>query len=173
MAESIEVWNLADDKLLNQCRFEAFRGSGPGGQNRNKTSTAVRILHEPTGITAQAMESRSLRENKIHALRRLRHKLALEGPRRDVDPLTFRVPGWMEEYVGLKLHISTKNPRFPDAMAIVLDVLKAGGWDVPRAAVNLGVTTSALVRFLASESGLWAKVNQTRVGLGMKPLTPR
>jgi hypothetical protein len=161
------TWELSDEKLLAQCRFEAFRGSGPGGQKRNKTSSAVRITHAPSGIHASATDSRSQRENRIHALRGLRHKLAMEM-RHEIDPLTYRSPEWLGEYPGL--HINEKNPRYASAIAEVLDVIKAMRWSIGRAAVMLGVTTSALTRFLHDDPPLWARVNQVRGELGLKPL---
>ncbi len=164
-------YDLADDKLLAQCRFEVFVASGPGGQKRHKTNAAVRITHLHTGVHAVATESRSQRENRIHALRALRHKLAIEAPREVIDPLSFQPPAWLVEYSGL--HISPKNPRYPAALAVVLDVLKSTQWSVPRAAVTLNVTTTALSRFLHDDHHLWGHVNQTRVALGMKALTPR
>jgi hypothetical protein len=160
-------WELSEEKLLAECRFEAYRASGPGGQKRNKSSVAVRITHEPTGIHASATDSRSQRENRIHAIRGLRHKLAMTI-RHEIDPLTYRVPEWFHEYPGL--HINPKNPRYPSAVAEVLDVIKGMQWSIGRAAVILGVTTSALTRFLHDDPPLWANVNQTRVELGMKPL---
>ena len=48
--------------------FSFIRASGPGGQKRNKTSSAVRITHEPSGISAIANESRSQAENRRRAL---------------------------------------------------------------------------------------------------------
>src|SRR5256885_10466931 len=69
---------LCDDALLAQCRWDQYRGSGPGGQKRNKTSNAVRLTHEPTGVAVTATESRSLSVNKLYALRRLRLKLAAD-----------------------------------------------------------------------------------------------
>ena len=80
-------WELSDEKLLLDCRVESFVSSGPGGQKRHKTNAAVRITHLPTKISAVETESRSNRENKIHALRDLRHKLAVEI-RRHVDLAT-------------------------------------------------------------------------------------
>src|SRR5207248_2974059 len=53
---------LANHALLADCRFDIARGSGPGGQKRNKTSNAVRLTHLPTGIHVTATESRSLAE---------------------------------------------------------------------------------------------------------------
>lgn len=166
-------WSLPDEKLLKECRFEAFVGSGPGGQKRHKTNAAVRLTHLPTGIQAIASESRSQRENKIHALRRLRHKLALESPRNQIDLMEFRPPAWVEEYLKLGLKMSEKNPLYPQTIVLVLDVLHASHWDPARAAINLGVSSSALVRFLAADAPLWTRVNHIRADLGMPSLTRR
>jgi protein subunit release factor A len=57
-------------------RVEFYRGSGPGGQHRNVTDSAVRIRHIPTGIVAQASENRSQLRNREVAMERL--KAALE-----------------------------------------------------------------------------------------------
>jgi protein subunit release factor B len=54
---------------------EFYRGSGPGGQHRNVTETAVRIRHIPTGIVVTASESRSQARNREVALERLRQAL--------------------------------------------------------------------------------------------------
>lgn len=56
-----------------------FKASGPGGQKKNKTESAVRIKHLPSGITVTAVESRSRKTNLECAFDRLRAKLqALE-----------------------------------------------------------------------------------------------
>ena len=165
---STPPWELPDDKLLAECRFEAFVGPGPGGQKRHKTNAAVRYTHRPSGIHAVATDSRSQRENKIHALRELRHKLAMETRREIPDPLDYRPPAWWGEYPGLR--INAKNPKYPSAVAEVLDVLHAVRWELAAAAVMLGVSTSALARFLKDDPHLWEKVNRTREELGMKKL---
>ncbi|MBF0397675.1 MAG: peptide chain release factor H [Desulfobacterales bacterium] len=55
----------------NDFRIEAMRSSGPGGQHINKTETAIRIIHVPTGLSATAQEERSQYLNKKLALSRL------------------------------------------------------------------------------------------------------
>src|SRR5579859_4717913 len=69
---------LTDAALLAQCAVDTYRASGPGGQKRNKTSSAVRLRHEPSGLIVIAEESRSQHENRVRALRRLREALHLK-----------------------------------------------------------------------------------------------
>src|SRR3954452_11885492 len=88
-----EYRDLNDAALLAECRWDAFRGSGPGGQKRNKTSSSVRLTHAPTGISVIAGESRSQVENKARAIKRLKMKLALEF-RRAIDPRGWEPPVW-------------------------------------------------------------------------------
>lgn len=57
-------------------RVDVYRDSGPGGQHRNKTDSAVRMTHAPTGIVVTATESRSQWMNRQEAARRLARELA-------------------------------------------------------------------------------------------------
>lgn len=64
-------------------RFETMRASGPGGQHVNRTESAVRVTHAPTGLQASASEERSQHRNRKLALARLAAKLEeLEAGRR-------------------------------------------------------------------------------------------
>jgi peptide chain release factor len=56
---------------LKAVRFEAFRAGGPGGQHQNKTESAVRAVHIPSGLAAVARNGRSQHSNKAMALERL------------------------------------------------------------------------------------------------------
>jgi protein subunit release factor A len=81
---------LDDEALLRACEVSTFVGGGPGGQHRNKTASAVRLVHPPTGVTVTATERRSQAQNRTTALERLRAALSVltrvQRPRRATRP---------------------------------------------------------------------------------------
>src|SRR6516225_5538235 len=89
---------LSDDQFLAQCEVDTYRASGPGGQKRNKTSSAVRLRHPPSGLLVIAEESRSQHENRARALRRLRQALYLKV--RDELPADRLTPETLAERDG-------------------------------------------------------------------------
>ncbi|MGE3182344.1 MAG: peptide chain release factor-like protein, partial [Phycisphaerae bacterium] len=100
---------LSDSDLLAQCDVDTYRASGPGGQKRNKTSSAVRLRHHMSGLSVIAEESRSQHENKARALRRLREKIAVSV--RLPAPEQIDWPGGVQEGRS-RLEISEKNEIF-------------------------------------------------------------
>lgn len=115
---------LPPGELLKDTQELHARRSGPGGQHRNKTQTAVVLLHKPTGIAAEASERRSQAENRQVALQRLRLRLALQHR-------TSAFPGpselWRSRTRGQQLLISASHEDFPALVAEALNQLLARG----------------------------------------------
>lgn len=168
--------NLTDSQLMEQCETDTYRASGPGGQKRNKTSSAVRLRHPPSGLLVIAEESRSQHENRVRALKRLRQALFLKirsEPIADVltPELVAELPDYREarEAEG-RLHLGRKDPRFWPAVGVVLDVLEAVEARVSDAAHLLGISTANLIDFLETEPKVWEQANYLRHRFGHKPL---
>ena len=82
---------VSEAELLRRCEVTTYRASGPGGQKRNKTDSAVRLRHRQSGLMVIATESRSQHENRKRAVRRMRERIAAEVR----DPVVledYRVP---------------------------------------------------------------------------------
>lgn len=167
---------LSDERLLAQCEVDLYRASGPGGQKRNKTSSAVRIRHPASSLLVIAEESRSQHENRARALRRLRQafylKLRTAIPAED---LTAEKLAAHPEYAPARnsegrLHLSVRDPRYWPAVGVVLDVLAAVEARLSEAAQILGTTTGNLGDFLRSEDKVWEQANLLRIQYGHKPL---
>ena len=70
-----------DTELLGECEVDTFRSSGPGGQHVNKTESAVRLTHLPSGIVVTSQQERSQHRNKAICLEKLRTKVEQQNYR--------------------------------------------------------------------------------------------
>ena len=66
----------SDEELLKECDVDTFRSSGKGGQHVNKTESAVRLRHRPSGLVVTSQQERSQHRNKAICLGKLRRKVA-------------------------------------------------------------------------------------------------
>jgi len=90
------------DTLKKQVVIETYRSHGPGGQRKNKTETAVRLRHVPTGITVTATEQRFQSQNLRLAFERLRERLHLLQRRKRPRIPTKASPKSIEKRIGEK-----------------------------------------------------------------------
>jgi hypothetical protein len=162
---------LTDAQLLTQCEVDTYRASGPGGQKRNKTSSAVRLRHLPTDLQVIGEESRSQHENKAKCLKRLRQALYL----RLRDPiLPEQIPTHPDVIIAReadgRLHLRERDPRFWPVAGVVLDVLNVVEGQVSTAAEWMGTSTANLIDFLQTHPKVWQEANRLRATFGLKGL---
>jgi hypothetical protein len=178
MSDFSDTLALSDESLLAQCDVHLYKSSGPGGQHRNKVSSAVRLKHRPTGVSAHGDDSRSQHDNKRMAIRRLRMNIACQV-RSAVDPAG-PVPAHVEECIFLprggprkgerKLEIGAKDHRLWHVAAFLLDLLQAKEGRLSEAAACLGVSTSNFASVLKSDRHLFAAAQAVRKAHGLGPL---
>ena len=114
----VDVAPLTDDDVEvaiddEDLRVDTYRASGAGGQHVNKTDSAVRITHIPTGIVVQCQNERSQAQNKATAMRLLRAKLLEEEERRQAEELAaergeHKAAEWGSQIRSYTLHPSTR-----------------------------------------------------------------
>ncbi|HMG21488.1 MAG TPA: peptide chain release factor-like protein [Kofleriaceae bacterium] len=163
----------SDEALIAQSEVDRYRASGPGGQHRNKTESAVRLRHRASGATAIGEDSRSQAENKVHAVRRLRAAIAL----------ALREPVALDGYApsprlaalvaGGTAPLGARTRLTGDywaAIAELLDLLVSGELEIAATAQRLGITTGALSKLLLHDDQVARVVNDLRRGRQMRPL---
>lgn len=160
---------LSDEDLLKQCRIGRDRGSGPGGQHRNKVETTVVLTHEATGISVQAGERRTARENMQTALRRLRRALAARH-RLPVPTGEARTETWRRRTQGRRLVVSERHQDHPAMVAEAMDMLAATGWEPRKASRRLLVSPTQIVRLVHECPEAWIVLNEERRRRGLHPL---
>jgi hypothetical protein len=164
-----EWTGLTDAQLLAQCEVDTYRASGPGGQKRNKTSSAVRLRHPPSGLIVIAEESRSQHENRARALRRLREAFYLHHREMVTAEEAAAILAQARDGDG-RVRLGRKDPRFWPVIGVVLDVLAEVSGRVSDAAERIGLSTGNLIDLLQTHDKVWAEVHHLRMRFGHKAL---
>jgi len=168
---------LPPDELLARCDTQRSRGSGPGGQHRNKVETAVTLTDPATGISAQASERRSQQQNRSAALKRLRVKLAIHHrtpgglPGRSAAPPPSDL--WRSRVKDKRIACNVDHADYPALLAEAMDHLAWCNLAPADAAKRLGVSTSQLIKLISKEPAALEQVNRDREARGMKRLQKR
>ena len=146
------AWLAADDDaLLHACDLIMQKGTGNGGQKINKTSSAVRLKHRPTGIAVAANEERSQSRNRHIALRKLRYEIAMT---------IHAEPG--AEFALLPSPSSSNHARLIPWIAELFDRLNATDYDLAETAARCGASVSQLERAMRKYPPVWRRYCELR-----------
>jgi peptide chain release factor 2 len=114
----VDVAPLVDDAVEvdldeDEIRVDTYRASGAGGQHVNKTDSAVRLTHLPTGIAVQCQNERSQTQNKATAMRMLRARLLEAEERKRAEELAVergeqKAAEWGSQIRSYTLHPTTR-----------------------------------------------------------------
>lgn len=162
---------MPDTAFLKACALHTHTAPGPGGQKKNRTYSAVRLVHRDTGITASAAESRSQAINKTRAMRRLRKQLALVV-RQPATPSDTLHTGWLASLLEQPRWpvFSEKHPEYPRLCAVLLDCLYHSSGAVKGAADRLQISTGQYAKLLRRDPQLLSAANELRHHFNLKPL---
>ena len=139
--ERDEILALDDEGLSRIVKLEFSRGSGNGGQKRNKSSTAVRVVLEEYGVSGADCSERSQHRNRAAALKKLRIALALKERRPPEPPPRVRC--------------AVDSPDDPLFAARLLDAVAAANGDYRRAAATWDISPSAFLKNFERDPALW------------------
>lgn len=139
-----EILSLSDDELNQIVEFDFFKRSGNGGQKRNKTSSAVRVVLREFDISAEDCSERSQKLNRSRALQKLRLKLAMsvrQVPADEIPAVT-----------------SPANNKYPLFLAYLLDLLESVDYSFKECGMKLKLSSSQVEKILRKDTALWQKV---------------
>lgn len=162
---------LSETDLLTQCQVKNQRqkGSGAGGQRKNKVESAIQITHVPTGTTAQAAERRDRAANLKAAIFRLRLTLAIHS-RGGFDLAAGPTARWTQRVRGAQLAINAEHTEFPALMAEAMTVMEQQHWDPADTGRWLRISTTQLIKFLSKAPAALEEVNRQREAIDVHPL---
>ena len=140
-----------DDILIRDCELIMQKGTGNGGQKINKTSSAVRLRHRPTGIAVSANEERSQSRNRHIALRKLRYEIALSV---HASP--------SGSFALLPSPSPANHARLILWTAALFDRLAAAEYDLAKAAALCGASASQLERAMRKYPQVWRRFSEAK-----------
>ena len=175
-----EYLTLSDDALLAQCEQHIYRASGPGGQHRNKVSSAIRLHHKSSGVTATCNESRSQHDNRKNAIRRLRMKIATSV--RCDAPAETLIPEVVARFLHMpkkppigattdnRLEVGRKHADYWHVAAVLLDCLVADSAQLSTTAKRFGITTSNFLRAVKADRHFFEAAQKIRKQFNLSPI---
>ena len=170
-AETILAALLLDDEgLLRACEQQPYQGSGPGGQSRNRSYSALRLTHRETGVQASAADHREGARNRAAALERLRLELALHWGRELLKlPPEERARASSTE-LPFRAGAAFSHPDFSRSVARALGAFLCADLQPAAAARALGISVSALVRFFKRHKKVRDLIWSWRASAGLPAL---
>lgn len=166
MSETVQQrdqWLMEDDEHLKEgCIIDFHKCSGNGGQKVNKTSSAVRLIHKASGLSAEDTRERSQARNLSNALKKLRLRIALKirNTVTEDSPLPVLSPP-----------PSLNNVKtYSTALALMLDHLMACSWDIAMAAEAMNVSKTKLTKLIFRDPAFLLEVNRGRAEKGLPAL---
>ena len=150
---------LPETEFVRFCMLDFFKSSGAGGQHRNKTSSAVRVTHIETGLSAEDCTERSQHRNRTNAVKKLKMLIALN----------IRITPALKPQ---RMECSVNAEDYPLFAAQLFDVLHSCGFDHKAAAEICGTTQSQLLKKLARDPLLYQEFCKQRAARGLPKLNP-
>ena len=158
MIERDTLLLLPENEFIRHCTVEFFKASGPGGQHRNKTSSAVRLTLNGFGLRSEDCTERSQHRNRSNAVKKLKMTLACS---------IRNTPAQLPE----RMECSMNSDDYPLFAARLLDLLQECGFDHKQCAGRCEISPSALLKKLSRDPLLWQLFCREREARSLSKLT--